>query len=80
MTSTEGTQQLGPRIRVRSNGVFSDATVHLVQEDGTEIPLMDIVTAVTVRVASNELSTATVTFECVELDVTGHLQGSAHLG
>lgn len=65
-------QTRGQRIRVECDGTdFSRAYIYLIQPDNTQIPITSMVTACTIRIESNCLNTATISFEGVEVDVRG---------
>lgn len=67
-------RKTGQRLRIYAiGGDFTEVSVRLVQPDGSEIPLRDIVRAVTIRVEEGEMNVATVVFEGVEFDMTGYL-------
>lgn len=67
-------KKTGQRLRIYAiGGDFTEVSVRLVQPDGSEIPLRDIVRAVTIRVEEGDLNVATVVFEGVEFDMTGYL-------
>lgn len=50
---------------------FSHAQVRIIQPDGTEIPISNIITACTIRIVDNRMNAAVITFEGVELEVIG---------
>lgn len=53
------------------SGLMHEATVKLVGEDGTEVPIMPCVRSVTVNIGpSDPWVTATVVFEGVQIDTT----------
>lgn len=53
------------------DGLPHSTTVYVVQPDGTETPITDTVTAVTVRVRHDQLTTACIEFDGVEVDMVG---------
>lgn len=64
----------GQRIRiVCERGDFTWARALLVQPDGTEVPIRDIVRSCTVKIEEGQLNIATVVFEGVEVDISGYV-------
>lgn len=65
---------------VCKDGTAPGTTVHVVQADGSEVPITDMITEVSINIQADKLAVAIVRFDLVEVDVVGNEDTSAPQG
>jgi hypothetical protein len=69
----------GQRLRITSRGDFATTTAKIIDADGRETPISDVIESMTWTVRSGQLDRAVVTFDRVEVDLQGETDGSDEL-
>lgn len=69
----------GQRIRIDCpDGIAHSTAVYVIQPDGTEIPITDVLVSVTWKVRSDEAATASLECEFVEVNALGVVDHVLH--